>query len=461
MDHSSSSRLFGWKIVTTSLAIAFASYADESSATNLPKVPGLTEIQQSVANVIDTVCPNINKVPNKTPGQQLLTSSCNALVVTANSVLRPTNPDPVEPLQQSLQSVAPVQMNAQSSLTTVTSRNNLIAARLFDLRGGARGFSISMDGTDAPAVAAATTDKPHDATGGAASADFGGGLGGFVKFAGNWGNVDRTDLQDPYKYDAFSVLAGADYRVNDALVVGGAVGYEDTRSRFDDSLGKVDAQTWSFAGYATYTVDKWYVDGSLSYSGVDYDTKRTILIPTATSTLTPPKIGSATASPNGDLWSASIGAGYNYDMNGYSLVPFGRLGYIHVRNKAFSEQDDITGMNLAVDARTLESLQTALGATISRTINSAMGVFTPYFTAQWVHEFKNDNPSISAKFVNDPLNKQFFIPTADPTRDFGVFIVGSSATFANGFSGFLQVGAAAGLRDATNYSVVAGLRKEF
>lgn len=439
--------------LTAAVACMLVGYAGEISATALANVAGLTDIQQSVADVVNTVCPIVNQTQNRTPGQELLRTSCNALVGEAKTVPNNGN-QPVGPLQQQLQSIAPVQMSAQSAISTVTSRNNLLAARLFDLRGGAQGFSVSVNGIDSPALATSA-----NATGGAASADLAGRLGGFVKIAGNWGNVDRTDLQDAYKYDAVSVLAGADYRLTDNWIVGGAVGYEDTRSRFDDSLGNVDAKTWSIAAYATYTIDRWYVDGFVSYSGVDYDTTRTILIPAPNNTL---KVGSAAASPNGDMWSVAMGAGYNYNMGSYTVVPFGRLGYIEVKNKSFSETDDITGMNLSVNERKLQSLQTALGATLSTTVNTSHGVFSPYFTAQWVHEFKNDNPSIVAKFVNDPTNiNSFFIPTASPTRDYGIFIVGSSATFANGLSAFLQFGAAAGLKDQSNYSAVVGLRKEF
>jgi outer membrane autotransporter protein len=459
--------------VTLTASLCLASHAELAPAANtpLPTTPGLTSVQQPVANAIDVVCPDLvfnrNVAPNPSGTEpERLAYSCSAMVVTSYVQQFGTNPpfDPTgsldlrisnERLRELVQAAGPVQMNAQKQVTTTSARLNLLAARLFDLRGGARGFSVSMNDADAPQHAAAA-----QASGGGASADFGGRLGGFVKLAGNWGKVDRTDLQDAYDYDAFSVLAGVDYRVTEAFVLGGAVSYEDTRSRFDNSLGHIDATTWSFSGYGTYTSGPWYVDGFVSYGHVDYDTTRTILIP-SNNPSAPSLRGNATASPNGDQWSLAIGAGYNYALTGYTLVPFARLGYIHVKNKSFSESEPVTGLGLSVGDRTVESLQSALGATISTTVNTSSGVFNPYFTAQWVHEFKNDNPSINAKFVNDPNNLQFFIPTADPTRDYGVFIVGSSATFANGLSGFLQLGAAAGLKDATNYSVVAGLRKEF
>ena len=68
---------------------------------------------------------------------------------------------------------------------------------------------------------------------------------------------------------------------------------------------------------------------------------------------------------------------------------------------------------------------------------------------------------ILAKYVNDPFTTGFFIPTATPTRDYAALALGSSAVFKNDLSGFAQFSAALGLKDATNYGLVIGLRKQF
>ena len=458
---------------SASFAVIAAAVVSSSGvgATPLPTLPGYTELQQNIANAIDFVCPRLAPAgirPDQSgTGPQRLAFNCTAMVVTS-AVLQgqPVNPDTAarfglgisnDSLRTLVQASGPVQHNAQSPMQLTASSANLLSARLFDLRSGARGMNVSVNGVDVPVA------DSGGVRGGAASADspMTGPWSGFVKIAGNWGNVDQTSLQDAYDYHAWSFLAGADYRVSDALVVGGAVSYEDTRSSFENSLGHVDAATWSVAGYATYTSGPWYVDGYLSYGHIDYDTTRTILVPSNNPAI-PTIVSDATASPSGDQWSFSVGTGYTMPLaNNYTLIPFARLGYINVKNKAFSENESGTGLGLAINERTLESLQTALGGTISTTFSTAYGVFGPYFTAQWVHEFKNDNPSIVAKFVNDPNNFQFFIPTSEPARDYGVFVLGTTATMPNGFSGFLQFGAAAGLRDATNYTVALGLRKEF
>ena len=78
-----------------------------------------------------------------------------------------------------------------------------------------------------------------------------------------------------------------------------------------------------------------------------------------------------------------------------------------------------------------------------------------------MHEFENDNPSIISKYVADPTNQFFAIPTASPTRNYAVVAIGSSATFPNNLSAFAQFSTALGLDNETYYGVVLGLRKQF
>ncbi len=256
------------------------------------------------------------------------------------------------------------------------------------------------------------------------------------------------------------MLAGADYRVNDSWIVGGALSYTDTHSNYDMGLGDVKAQTFSLIGYATYYKDDWYVDAFLAWGDVGYDTTRNIFVPSNNPTLAPIN-AQATASPKGTQWSAALGVGKNYKWDAATVTPTARLGYIWVRNDSFSESEPVAGLGLSVNERTIRSLQSALGAKVSTVWSTSSGVFGPYFSAQWMHEFENDAPSIVSKYVADPGGQFFAIPTASPTRDYGVLSLGSTATLPNNLSGFFQFSAAVGLDNETNYGVVLGIRKQF
>ena len=439
---------------------------------NLARLPGLTELQQPTATAVNVACvqfgPNGYVAnPNGTLAERLF-YTCRVMVQTANQLagsgatansLNISNPD----LRTGVQAASAVQANAQKQIGTEAAKANMIGSRLLDLRGGARGLVVGLNGEEPRPAQRSLARAPglDGATGGGASADPGmdGRWGGFVNVGYNWGNVDQTTLQDGYKFHNFNVLAGVDYRVSDTFVVGGAFSYGDTHSDYDQSLGKVKAATTGVAGYGTWYSGNWYVDGFLAWGAVDYDSTRNIYIPSNSSI---PAINTAaTAKPKGDQWSASIGVGANYPMGGATITPTARLGYLWVKNKAFTEDEPINGLGLAVDARTIESLQSALGAKLSGVMSTSSGVFGPYFSAQWIHEFKNDEPSIVSKYVNDPFNTSWAIPTAGPTRNYAILAIGSSATFPDNFSGFAQFSAAVGLQNENVYGAVLGIRKQF
>lgn len=438
---------------------------------NLATLPGLTEVQQPTATAVNVACVKFAPAgyvpnPNGTPTERLF-YTCRVMVQSANQLagsgatansLNISNPQ----LRTGVQAIAPVQANAQKQIGSEAAKINLLGSRLLDLRGGARGVVIGVNGVQAPTrPSLAGASGLEGATGGGASGDSGldGRWGGFVNVGYNWGKVDQTTLQDPYKFGSYSVLAGLDYRVSDSFVVGGAISYGHTDSDYEQSLGSVKAATTGVAGYATWYSGNVFVDGFLAYGSVNYDSTRNVSIPSNSGI--PPINTSATASPKGNQWSAAIGIGANYETGALTITPAARLGYIWVKNEAFTESEPINGIGLAVSERTLDSLQSSLGAKLSTVVNAASGVFVPYFSAQWIHEFKNDAPSILSKYVNDPFNTFFAIPTAEPTRNYAVLAVGSSATFPNNLSGFVQFSAAVGLDNQTAYGAVLGVRKQF
>lgn len=426
---------------------------------NLANLPGLGEVERPTAAAIQTVCARFAPAGftanvNGTLAERLF-YSCREMVQTANQLANSGGTGASlrisgEQLVDGVRQVAPVQLNAQKQINVEGTKNNLLISRLLELRGGG-GVVVSRNG--------------ETATGGAASSDppLRDRYGVFVNLGYNTGDVDGTERVDPYDFDSVNLLAGFDVRISENFVVGGAVNYNKTDSDFDRSLGKVDAQTVGVAGYGTYFVDAWYVDGFVSYGSVDYDTTRNIAIPSnSSSPLALPINTSATASPKGHQWSASVGVGRSYDMRPVTISPSARLTYLSVKNKAFTEDEPLRGLGLEIEERTVRSLQSALGVKLSSTISSAVGVFVPYVAFQWIHEFKNDSPDITAKYVADPFDAStFFIPTENPDRNYGTVLLGSSATFPNNWSGFAQFMTAVGLSNVKNHGFVVGVRKQF
>lgn len=444
-------------------------------AQNLPKVPGYTPVQQPTADAVQSVCsafganaPTYGAPSDTGTPEQRLWSSCRKMVQTGNQVVGsgPTahslglsNDD----LRTGVQAIAPVQMNAQKQMSVDASRNNIVLSRLLDLRSGARGLNLAVNSIDLSSPdGAPVSGSPGGASrGGGASPDPTPGerWGAFVNVAYNWGDVSRTDLQDRYDFKNWGLVAGVDYRIDPSLAVGGAFAYQDTKSDYDANLGFVKAKTYSLAMYGTYYADNFYLDALLGYGWIDYDTARAINIPSNTGT---PGINTtATASPKGNQWSAVIGGGYNVVQQASTITPFARLGYLYVKNKAFTEDEPSAGLGLAVDTRSVNSLQSALGVRFSHAFGTSFGVVTPYASGQWNHEFRTSQSSITSKYVNDPFNIFFTIPTEQADSNYGVFTLGLSGQFERGIAAFIQYGATAGLSNVSNRTVSLGVRVPF
>jgi outer membrane lipase/esterase len=442
---------------------------------NLPRIPNQTPVQQPTSNAVQAVCnsfvanaPTFGAPSDTGTPEQRLWSSCRKMVQTANQLAGSGSAANSLGLSDSellkgVQAVAPVQMNAQKQMTAEASRNNMVISRLLDLRGGARGLSLTMNNMNLAPTSGASdvAGAGQSKRGGGASADppLGERWGGFVNVGYNWGDVSQTSLQDGYDFSNWGVVAGVDYRISANAAVGGAASYQKTESDYANNLGSIKADTFSLAAYGTYYDEGFYLDGLLSYGWISYDTARNINIPSQTGVAGINTV--ATASPDGSQWSAVVGGGYNFTQEAFTITPFGRLGYLYVKNKAFSEDEPIAGLGLAVDTRTVDSFQSALGVRLQRAFGTSFGVVTPYATAQWNHEFLSQQSSITSKYVNDPFNVFFTIPTEEAGANYAVFTLGLSGQFERGIAAFVQYGTTAWLKNVSNQTLSAGVRIPF
>src|SRR3954452_628091 len=186
--------------VTLAVAAALIVATSEAFAQLPPPdigIPNLTPVQAPKAAAITTLCPPIGATANRNGTlTQRLAFSCTSIIVSGLGVQDPVFNLGISKQQvaESLTEIAPVQHGAAKQITAETSRMNLVNARLLDLRAGRQGFSVSSNGLDVTRTAAGKTK------GGAAAADapVGGPVGGFLNVAYNWGDADRTDIQEAY-----------------------------------------------------------------------------------------------------------------------------------------------------------------------------------------------------------------------------------------------------------------------
>ncbi len=466
-------QVFGW---------ALALLASTSFAQNLSTFVNsrpVTDAQRNTGNAVQAACSNLGtiftnggSVPLADPNQEDLRNECNRMVRTARALQGgapgSTNlgADATDAtLAEALSRIAPEEL-ASASKTSIEAASrgatNAIRGRLSALRGGARGLAMNGDEHRPQGLSYAASEvfgKPQ--RGGAAGADdagpLGGKLGAFVNASINKGDKDTTDREDGFDFDNWSLLGGVDYRFTDNVVAGVALGYNQTNVDFERSLGSIETNAWGIAAYTTVSFGKFYVEGQASYFKNDYDSTRNITYPTNAGQLPNRE---AKGSANGDQFSLSAGGGYDFNFGGLSVAPYGRLEFIDLSIDAIDESG-AQGLNLHVDGQDARSLQSALGGRVAYAISTGFGVLVPQASLEWIHEFDNDSRNVSARYINDPQNNIFFIPTESPDRNYFRLNLGVSAVFQHGFSAFANYETVQGLKDISHNSLLFGVRKEW
>lgn len=418
----------------------------------LAGISSLTTAQRSIAGALDNACPELQSlVRTLTAQEQSLLAACDYLATASD-----------QEIASMLQQLLPDQVAAQgrNSISLARIRNKNILLRLESLRSGYSGpsfenISLSIQGEHVPAIL--ISELTSSQRGGGASADsstFASRLGVFVNGNISIGDTETTDHEAGFDFESSGLTFGLDYRITDQFVFGGAFNYLSTEADYDSISSNLDIEGYSLSVYGTYyTSEQMFVDGILSLGQNNYDSARKFLS------------GGINHDLSGDTDGAeqalSIGGGYEIQRDNLSFVPQLRINYIRFDIDAYNESSTGSGLNLHIDEQVVESLTAALSANLSLAYSTQYGVFIPYLSIEWEHEYQNDSRAITAYFVNDPTQSNFSVLTDDPDRDYYNLGLGLTAAFRKGKSAFLHYEQLLGHDDTTQYTVTGGFRLEF
>ena len=150
---------------------------------------------------------------------------------------------------------------------------------------------------------------------------------------GIWGSYSYSDFGNSLSSTAFdgsrhNVLAGVDISPVINLVIGLALGYENTDIDTRFNRGNLESDGYTVAPYIGYLLsDNWSIDAAVGYSRVDFDQYRTdggMRI---------------TSSPSSNRWFGTLNVnGFTYWNNWFVS---GRIGILHARDiqEGFTESD--------------------------------------------------------------------------------------------------------------------------
>jgi uncharacterized protein YhjY with autotransporter beta-barrel domain len=287
------------------------------------------------------------------------------------------------------------------------------------------------------------------------AADLGHGFGAFMSAGAYSLRHDENAFEEGYDSTVPTVTVGADYRVTNRLLVGLAFNYHHWDGDFDSAGGfKADA-----FGPLVYVHVRPYegvfADASLGYTRQNNSRSRRAVASGGEQRIEVVN-ASAPGDANSNQFWANILAGYDYPVQNFKIGPRIGLSVLSWQVNGYAE-GGTSGLQLRYDDYDATSVQTSLGAAAEYPISTSFGVVTPQLTAAWVHEFGNDQQTITARFIEAPGSSPFAFQTEEPARDWAVISLGASLAMANGLRPYVKFTTIQGNENYESYGGIVGL----
>ena len=273
-----------------------------------------------------------------------------------------------------------------------------------------------------------------------------------------WGNfsydiLDNEFINTPYDSNTKTFMAGADILPMDNMVLGLALGYEDTSTDTDFNTGEQDIDGYTFAGYFGYLLNDFFsIDMAGGYSSIDIEQRR---LSDSFLEFTPPALtpNAFFGTPTGTTITGEVDADrlfFAVNINGYwhvnNFIIDGHAGYLW----AEEDQDrfiETTG-TLTDDFgdREYELGQVRIGANVAYDFRSFL---EPYFGVEYLNETTREELRLLPGMAQ-PANDD----------DEVLFTLGMRYFSNYGITGDLKLNITSGREDINAYSLMLLLRAE-
>ncbi|MCG8489410.1 MAG: autotransporter domain-containing protein [Chromatiales bacterium] len=383
---------------------------------------GADEAQSSLAKVMQVAC-DANAAAGGSQTDEALATTCSTLSSMSGSEL-----------DRALEEVLLRQVGAQANSMKGVAANQIknVAGRLQEIRSGVPGVSLA-------GLRAILNDQSLNLGRLLTGLQQGGGagdglvnerLGGFVTGTINIGDGESRDRENSFEIDNQELLAGLDYRFNNDLVMGTALGYSSSETSENGGDTGVDVDGWNLSIYGNYYPAKdWYVDWLLGYGESSIDTSRSIDIGGV--------VSRAKGDTDADIFSAVVGTGYSYNVQAWTIDGYTALEYRNSEIDAYRERND-AGLDMNISKTSSDVLSGRLGVRASNALSFSFGVLVPQFELELVKDFKNEAPEIEAEFALVPEAGSFTLTNEDPDDSYVNAGISLTGQFKNGITGFVR-----------------------
>ncbi len=366
-------------------------------------------------------------------------------------------------LREFIDATSPTNVGAQSALNDELTKEQLsnISRRLTSLRRGQNltllsGLTLNFGNETITGDMLDPLLQGHllqgNASGGSAGSGFGNNWSWFVGGKVGGGAQDETIYETGFEFDNYALTIGSDYRFDNKGLMGLALGYGQTDMDIDYQGGGMDVGNFSGTVYGSYyPSDNSYIDAIGVINLSNYDMRRRVVFGTTDET--------AKSSTDSTGYAISLGGGYDLVYRGFTSTLNARLDYLNTAIDGYRETS-AGSYNFAINKQQVSQLVSTLGAQFRYAFSYSWGVLVPHVNVSWLHQFQGNAENVKGYFLIDP-NAQFSFETNDPSSNYYVLALGSSATFADGVSSYIQYETSVGQENLTIWNLAAGLRFEW
>lgn len=257
--------------------------------------------------------------------------------------------------------------------------------------------------------------------------------------------VDGDRNASGYRFDSTGGVVGADMHVSESLVIGLLGSYFDSDARLANG-GRIDAESYSLAAYATMYENGYFLDALIGGGYNSYDTRRSSLL------------GFAEGSPDGWQLNSMLNTGYDFRSGNWTLTPNASVAYTRVTLDQFEETGSLSP--LSYPRQHQESLRSEIGATIAYDIPFNGMIFTPQARLAWQHEFMDSTQHMESRFVGG-TGPTFGVSGPHMDRDRIVISAGFSAQISNSVTIYAFYDGLLGSSDYQADQMTAGIQISF
>lgn len=213
-----------------------------------------------------------------------------------------------------------------------------------------------------------------------------------MDLTGVWQQQKCADRQFGFRDRSGIFSIGFDGRY-DTTTLGVFGAYQMDQLNWDRNAGSGVMRTGYGGLYAMYINENFLVDISGLVGYTTYSTKRRIQFSSIRRT--------AAASFHSYEGVAGIGLGSYNTLCGVEWVPYGRVDYAYLTQKAFNERQ-AESLNLRVNTYNTSLVQAEFGVFFEKTCNLLSGLITPKLNLSYIGQFAVLHKHINARFTSIP-----------------------------------------------------------